>query len=69
MEALIGTAIFVGIVLGAAVAVILLALHLFNFDALIEKVWNKKAEIANDNRRAAEASLEETRIKARTTHQ
>lgn len=54
--------------IGIAVAIVALAvmfgLYVFNFDNLIEKIWNKKTEIASDNRRTAEASLEEARIKA-----
>jgi hypothetical protein len=69
MEAALSVAIVVGVVLGIVVLAILFGLYVFNFDNLIEKVWTKKAEIANDNRRAAEARAEEARAKAGTTHQ
>lgn len=64
MEAALSAAIVVGVILGLVALAILFGLHVFNFDNLIEKVWTKKAEIANDDRRAAQARAEEARIKA-----
>lgn len=51
--------------IAAAIVVVMIAGVFLGIDDIIKKAIDAKIEIARENRRAADASLEETRIKAR----